>query len=213
MTDNTAYRASLRRRSVSETDTDPLSSTINPKGINYYVPTDRAESNHNLSISGFIDESPFACPGTRLQSRREGVELRTKKISDRLEILRFKIFEWTDRMKILGCQNEEFQNQFTVFSNAINELTTLALLNRVPIPMSRDISGLNDVILKCKRDRVKNPDLRNDRPALRSELNVSTIVPLTHGSSDPSIKRGNLRSMGNLLYKSADHLYKGGNLQ
>ena len=99
-------------------------------------------------------------------------------------------------MKILGCPNEEFKNQFTAFSNAIKEITTLALLNKVPISMSRDISGLNDVILKCKRDRVKNPDLRNDRPALRSELNLSAIVPLTHGSSDPSIKRGNLRSMG-----------------
>ena len=116
-------------------------------------------------------------------------------------------------MKILGCLNEEFQNQFTAFSNAINELTTLALLNRVPIPMSRDISGLNDIILKCKCDRVKNLDSQNDRPALRSELNVSAIVPLTYGSSDPSIKRGNLRSMGNPLYNSVAHLHGGGNLQ
>ena len=81
MTDNTLYQASFRRRSVSETDTDPLSSTINPKGINYYVPTDRAESNPNLSISGFIDESPFAGPGTGLQLQREGIESRTNKIS------------------------------------------------------------------------------------------------------------------------------------
>ena len=116
-------------------------------------------------------------------------------------------------MKILSCPNEEFQNQFTAFSNAINELTTLALMNRVPIPMSRDISGLNDIILKCKCDRVKNLDSQNDRPALRSELNVSAIVPLTYGSSDPSIKRGNLRSMGNPLYSSVDHLHEGGNLQ
>ena len=71
--------------------------------------TDRADSNPNLSISGFIDESLFASPGTSLQLRREGVESRTKKNSDWLEILRFKIFEWTDRMKILGCPNEELK--------------------------------------------------------------------------------------------------------
>ena len=100
MTDDNSYWASLRRCSVSETDTDPLSSTINPKGNIYYAQPDRAKSNPNLSISGFIDESPFAGPGTRLQSRREGVESRTKKISDRLEILKFKIFEWTNWMKI-----------------------------------------------------------------------------------------------------------------
>ena len=73
--------------------------------------------------------------------------------------------------------------------------------------MSRDILGLNDIILKCKRDRIKNPDPRNDRPALRSELNVSAIVPLMYGSSDPSIKRGNLISMGNPLHSSVDHLH------
>ena len=51
-------------------------------------------------------------------------------------------------MKIIGCPNEEYQNQFTAFSKAINKLTMLALMNRVPISISRDVSGLNDVILK-----------------------------------------------------------------
>ena len=44
-----------------------MSSTINPTGNIYYAPPDRAESNPNLLISGFIDESPFAGPGTWLQ--------------------------------------------------------------------------------------------------------------------------------------------------
>ena len=116
-------------------------------------------------------------------------------------------------MKNQSCPNDEFQIQFTTFSNAINELTTFALMNRVPMPISRDISGLNDVIIKCKRDRLRNLDSRNDRPALRSELNVSAIVPLIDGPSDPSIRRGNLRPMGSSLYNSVDHLYEGGNLQ
>ena len=71
MTETTAYRGSLRRLSVSETD----------------VPTDRAESNPNLLISGFIDESPCAGPGTRLQSRRKGVESRTKRFQIDWKIL------------------------------------------------------------------------------------------------------------------------------
>ena len=162
MTDNNLYRASLRRRSVSETDTDPLSSTINQTRNIYYAPPDRAKTNPNLSISGFIDESPFAGPGTHLQSRREGIESRTNKISTRLEKLRFKICTWVDKMKSLDFPNDEFQCQFTTFSNAINELTTLALMNQVPMPMSRDISELNNVILKCKRDRLRNLDTQND---------------------------------------------------
>ena len=210
MTDKNSYRASLWRRSVSETDNDPLSSTINPTGNIYYAPPDRAESNPNLLISGFIDESPFAGPGTRLQSRREGTESKTDKISTRLESLKLKICTWVDQMKNLDCPNEEFQYQFTTFSNAINELTTLALMNRVPMSMSRDITELSSVILKCKRDRLKNFDPRNERPALQTEVNMSAGAPVTDRGFDSSISRGNL--ITNLIYNSADHLHMGGNL-
>ena len=113
MTDKNSYRASFQRRSVSETDNDPLSSTINPTGNIYYTPPDRVESNPNLLISGFIDESPFAGPGKRLQSRQEGTESKTNKISTRLESLKLKIYTWVDQMKNLDCPNEEFQYQFT----------------------------------------------------------------------------------------------------
>ena len=77
--------------------------------------------------------------------------------------------------------------------------------------MPMDISELNSVILKCKRDRLRNLDPRNDRPAPQTKLNVSTVVPLTDGGFDSSIKRGNLRTSS--FYNNADHLHKGGNLQ
>ena len=161
-----------------------------------------------MSISGFIDESPFAGPGTQLQSWREGTESKTNKISTRFEGLRFKIYTWVDQMKNLDCPTEDFQYQFTTFSNAINELTTLALMNRVPMLMSRDITELSSIIFKCKRDRLKNLDPRNDRPALRTEVNMSAGDPVTDGGFDFSIGRGNLRT--NSIYNSADHLHTGG---
>ena len=77
------------------------------------------------------------------------------------------------------------------------------------MPISRDISDLNSVILKCKRERLRNLDPRSDRPALQTKLNVSAVVPLTDGGFNPSIRRGNLRPMGSPLYNSADHLYEG----
>ena len=68
MTDTTTYRSTLRRTLVSESDTDPFNSIVNPKGNhNLYDPADRAESNPNISVSGFIDESPYTSPGTCLQ--------------------------------------------------------------------------------------------------------------------------------------------------
>ena len=64
----------------SESETDPLNSTINPRYNNdMNFPLERAESNPN--ISGFIDESPYTGPGTRLQSHSqwEGNETSTEK--------------------------------------------------------------------------------------------------------------------------------------
>ena len=73
-------RPTLRRRLVSESEMDPLNSTINPRnnsGMNF--PSDRAESNTN--ILGFMDESPDTGPGRRLQSQQEGNETNTEKIN------------------------------------------------------------------------------------------------------------------------------------
>ena len=61
MTDTPTYRSTLFwRRSVSESDTDPLNSTVNLRGNpSQYIPPDRAESNPNISVSAFINESPY----------------------------------------------------------------------------------------------------------------------------------------------------------
>ena len=96
--------------------------------------------------------------------------------------------------------------------NWVNELTTLALMNRVSTTTSRDISELSSIILKCKRDRVKNPLLWNDRTALRTESCVPNITPITVDSINAGIGRGNMRSEGASLYNSMDHLNEGGNL-
>ena len=67
------------RQSVSESDTDPLNSTINSRSnVRMYIPPERAESNPN--ISGFIDESLYTGLGTRLQSQWEENETNTERI-------------------------------------------------------------------------------------------------------------------------------------
>ena len=50
---------------MSESDTDQLNSTVNPRGNpSKYIPPDQAKSNPNISVSEFIDESPYTGPGT-----------------------------------------------------------------------------------------------------------------------------------------------------
>ena len=67
MTDANLCQSALRRRLVSESDNDLMNSTAIPLG--------RAESHPNVSVSGFIDESPYTGPGTQLQSQRNRLRL------------------------------------------------------------------------------------------------------------------------------------------
>ena len=57
MTDPNLHRPSLQRRSVSESDTDPMASATNP-GIypNRFIPTGRTESQPHVSGLRFITE-------------------------------------------------------------------------------------------------------------------------------------------------------------
>ena len=67
MSDTSTCRPTPRRRSVSESESDPTNSTVNPRqDPNKYIPSERAES--NPKILGFMDESAYMGPGTRLQS-------------------------------------------------------------------------------------------------------------------------------------------------
>ena len=98
MSDTNAYWSTHRRRSVSECETNLLNSTVNLRGNPYlYIPPDRAESNPNLSISGFIDESPFAGPGTHLQSQKEN---------------NLKVLRSVKMVKNQFVSLDEFQQQF-----------------------------------------------------------------------------------------------------
>ena len=57
-----------------------------------YITPNGAESNPN--ILGFIDESPYTGPGTRLQYQQEGNETNTEKIVKFLHQLQININEW-----------------------------------------------------------------------------------------------------------------------
>ena len=84
MTDSGIYWSTLRRCSVSESDNDPLNSTINPgSNPSQFIPPDRAESNPIVSGSGFIDESPYNGSGTQLQAQRNWSEVRVAGVMER----------------------------------------------------------------------------------------------------------------------------------
>ena len=93
MSDTGACQSTPWRRSVSESESDPMNSTANPLGNpRMYIPSERAESNPN--ISGFIDESPYTGPVTCLQSQWEGIEIRTDRILNLFRRLQKNVNEW-----------------------------------------------------------------------------------------------------------------------
>ena len=75
MTDTSTYQSTLWWPSVSESDTDPLNSTVNSMGNPSLV-----KSSPNISVSRFIDESPYNSAGTRLDLQWEGIETRITRV-------------------------------------------------------------------------------------------------------------------------------------
>ena len=98
---------------VSKSESDPINSTINPRGNSrIYVPTERAQSNPN--ISGFINESPYTGPGTCLQLQREEFEMRTGKILNLFHRLQRDIVLNKRRLiKERGCEYFDYIYIFT----------------------------------------------------------------------------------------------------
>ena len=66
-----------------------LTPQIYPK----FIPLGRAESHPNVSGSGFIDESHYTGPGTRLQSLRNRSEVRVAGVMKRFGRLKTEINE------------------------------------------------------------------------------------------------------------------------
>ena len=57
-------------------------------------PLDQAESNPNVSVSGFIDKSPYTGPEIQLQSQQNQSEVRVAGVVERFEELKMEINEW-----------------------------------------------------------------------------------------------------------------------
>ena len=91
MTDPNLCQPSLQRHSVSESDTDPMNSTANPRIYpNWFTPPGRAESQPNVSGLGFITG-----PEIRPQSKKIYSESRITGIMERFEGMKLEINEWT----------------------------------------------------------------------------------------------------------------------
>ena len=130
MSNTGASRTTLRRRLVSESESDRMNSTINKRGNpRFYMPTERAESNPN--ISGFIDKCPYTGLGTGLQSQKEGLEMRTKKISNLFHRLQRDIDEWESSIRNENCPSSgiKINKKFVSFIKAMANLTNQALLS------------------------------------------------------------------------------------
>ena len=185
MTDTTTYPSTLQGWSVSESDTEPLNSTVNPQGNpNLYIPSGRAESTPNIII---IDESPYTGPGTCLQLQWEGIETRIEKFMDCFQTLKKRINEWEGSIKSHTVSLIEINQKFGSFSKVITDLLNQAHLARVWISICKYILSLTDVIARIKLNGLKGVDSQIDIPIPRSDLslNSSSHQELNLSSIDP----------------------------
>ena len=64
-------------------------------------------SESNPNILGFIDESPYTGPGTRLQLQQEGIDIRTKGILNLFNKLQWDINEWESYIRSFSISSAE----------------------------------------------------------------------------------------------------------
>ena len=150
MSDTGAYQSTPRRRSVSESESDPMNSTINLQGNpKMYVPPERPKSNPN--ISGLIDESLYTGPGTRLQLQREGIEIWTDRILNLFHNLQSNINERESSIRNFPSSSVEIHQKFNLFTKDSANLSNQALLAAVSTAIHRDILNLGDILAIIKR--------------------------------------------------------------
>ena len=90
MTDPNSHQPSLRRRSVSESDTDSMASATNPRIYpNRFIPSGRTESQPNVSGLGSISKD-----NRQLQARKSSLESRAAGVLKRFEGMKLEINEW-----------------------------------------------------------------------------------------------------------------------
>ena len=172
MSNTAGSRPSLCRRSVSESESDPLNSTINPRcNIDMNFPPERSESNPN--ISGFIDESPYRGPGTWLQSRQEGYETNIEKIENFLFRLQLNINEWEESDKSNALFSlVEISNRFFALNADVYKLTKQADVAVFSNLISKDITNLSDTLLRAKQLGLRKASSRIDIHNCRPETGI-----------------------------------------
>ena len=76
---------------MSESDTDPMNSTANPRIYpNQFIPPGQTESQHNVSGSRFIDGHTYIGPGMRPQSLKIYSDSRIAGIMERFERMKME---------------------------------------------------------------------------------------------------------------------------
>ena len=102
---------------MSESDNDRMKCTANPQNNpSQFIPPDRAESYPSVSASGFIDESPYTGPGTRLQSQWNRSEIRVAGVMERFERLKKEINEWEMLLNTQVISPDGINRQFNSLS-------------------------------------------------------------------------------------------------
>ena len=217
MSNTGASRPTLWRRFVSESESDPMNSTINLRGNpRIYITSERAKSNPN--ISGFVDESLYMGPGTHLQSQLEGIEMRTEHFLNLFHRLQRDIDEWESSIRNENYPSTaiEINQRFASFTKAVENLTNQV----VSIKIHRDISTLGDVVAQIKRLGLRNVNSWIGQPVLEgiNQVESSSALGTNLSVTAPPFNGvlGVIEVQSQNLYgsePSTDCTFEGGNMK
>ena len=178
MTDPSLHRPSLRRRSASESDTDPMTSTNNPWiYLNRCIPPGQTESQPNVSGLGFVTETD-----RQLQARKINLESKAVGVWERFEGMKVEI-------KDLKTSESQFMfvdainNQDYLLTKLFQDLAKEAVMAGVELTLCGRISNYKNVIIQIKEKILKRIETRSSSTssptnlsgnrAMQGELNIS----------------------------------------
>ena len=151
MTDLSLCRPILRRRLVSESDTDPMNSTANPWIYpNRFIPPGQTESQPNFSGLGFITG-----PGMRPQSQKIYSESRITGIMERFEEMKMEINEWKTSTESQFMSLDAINDQASSLAELSQDLAKEAIMAGVDLTLCGEISNYKNIVTQIKENTLK----------------------------------------------------------
>ena len=175
MTDPSIHQPSLWRCSVSESDTDPMSSATNPPiYLSRFILQVKTESQPNVSGAGLITES---------ERRLQGRKIRAAEVLKRFEGMKQEFNEWKISAESQLLPMDVINDRLRSLTELSQVLAREAIMLGVELTLCGQISDYKNVIVEIKekiKERIKIQSNLTSSPTYLSKTRELRVEYFLH---------------------------------